>query len=68
MLRPDQMWYKIGGVIMTLSKRLKISPARALDIFYRSNTCDALHNPETQLYTFGDAYIADEVITELRGM
>ncbi len=67
MLRPDQMWYKIGGVVMQLSKRLQIPPQRALDMFYRSSVCDALHNPDTELYTFGDAYIADEVIAELRG-
>ncbi len=52
---------------MQLSKRLQIPPQKALDIFYRSSVCDALHNPDTELYTFGDAYIADEVIAELRG-
>ena len=27
-----------------------------------------LDNPDTMLYTFSDAYIADEVIAELKGM
>lgn len=67
MLRLDQMWYKIGGVVMLLAERLQIPPARALDLFYRSRTCDQLHDPATLLYTFSDAYIADEVVAELQG-
>lgn len=68
MLRTDQMWYKIGGVVMSLAEQLNISAERALEIFYSSKTCDELHNPETQLYTFSDDYVADEVIEELKGM
>lgn len=68
MLRTDQMWYKIGGVAMDLATRLNISPEQALGLFYKSPTCEELHNPETMLYTFSDAYIADEVIAELKGM
>ena len=66
MLRTDQMWYKIGGVVMALASRLNVSPERALKLFYESETCDELHNPETMLYTFSDNYIADEVIAEKR--
>ena len=68
MLRPDQMWYKIGGVVMALANQLNTSPIRALELFYESKTCDDLHNPDTMLYTFSDGYIADEVIAEMRGM
>ena len=68
MLRTDQMWYKIGGVVMALASQLNISPVRALGLFYESKTCEDLHNPDTMLYTFSDAYIADEVIAELQGM
>ncbi|MBO6024834.1 MAG: DUF3791 domain-containing protein [Bacteroidales bacterium] len=68
MLRTDQMWYKIGGIVMALAEQLDISPERALELFYKSQTCEELHDPKTLLYTFGDAYIADEVIAELKGM
>lgn len=68
MLRTDQMWYKVGGVVMALAHQLNISPEMALGLFYRSKTCDDLHDPETELYTFSDNYIADEVIAELRGL
>lgn len=68
MLRTDQMWYKISGVVMALAAQLDISTERAMSLFYESKVCEDLHNPETLLYTFSDAYIADEVIMELRGM
>lgn len=61
------MWYKIGGVIMILAERLNITPKRALAIFYKSKTCEHLHNPDTGLYLYSDGYIADEVIIELNG-
>ena len=35
--------YQIGGVAYELSQRLEISPALALDLFYRSKTCAQLH-------------------------
>jgi hypothetical protein len=62
------MWYKIGGIVMALAEQLDISHERALELFYKSQTCEELHNPKTLLYTFSDAYIADEVIAELKGM
>lgn len=62
------MWNKIGRIVMLLAKRLDISPERALDLFYISNTNKRLHDPSTLLYTFSDRYIADEVIRELQGV
>lgn len=52
---------------MALAKELNISQEKALDIFYRSKTCDELHDQKTWLYTFSDSYIAEEVIDEMRG-
>lgn len=60
------MWNKIGRIVTRLSERLNIPPEKALDIFYKSNTCKRLHNPKTQLYTMGDLYIVDDVLEELR--
>lgn len=53
---------------MALADQLKISPEQALAIFYKSKTCEELHDPDTLLYTFSDNYISDEVIAELRGL
>ena len=57
---------KIGRIALILSKRLHITPLRALDIFYTSQVCDWMHRPKEELYTFSDEYIADEIILELR--
>lgn len=56
--------YQIGGVAAELAKRLDIAPARALQLFYESQTCADLHNKKTELYLFGNLYIADEFIRE----
>lgn len=53
---------------MALAEQLNITPERALELFYTSKTCEELHDPSTLLYTFGNRYIADEVIAEYRGM
>ena len=56
--------YQIGGVAYELSKRLEISPALALDLFYRSKTCAQLHDKRTGLYLMSNGYIADDFIYE----
>jgi len=47
-----------------LSQRLEISPALALDLFYRSKTCAQLHDKRTGLYLMSNGYIADDFIYE----
>lgn len=59
------LWRKFARIIGKLAERLDVSPERALDIFYNSETCTYLHDAEMQLYTMGDAYIVDEIIREL---
>ncbi len=66
MLSDILMWNKIGRIISRLAERLEITPLRALDVFYTSKVCEQLHNPSTELYTFSDAYIVDEVVMELQ--
>ena len=53
---------------MVLAKRLNISMERAVELFYKSKTCDSLHNPDTMLYTLSDEYIADDVLAEYQGL
>jgi hypothetical protein len=55
---------QIGCISAELSKRLGISPSRALSLFYDSKTCADLHDKRTGLYLFGNMYIADEFILE----
>lgn len=66
MLRDTVFWTKIGRIIVCLSERLNIPPEEAFDVFYESDTCQRLHNPDTKLYLYSDLYIVDEVMNELQ--
>ena len=55
---------RIGIISAELAKRLDISPARALQLFYENNTCVDLHDKKTGLYLYGNLYIADEFMLE----
>ena len=58
---------RIGAIAIYLSKQLGIGHVQALKLFYESKTCADLHDKETGLYLFGNLYIVDEVLLELRG-
>lgn len=66
MLSDLLMWNKIGRVVTRLAETLDIDIPRAMDIFYRSQVCKDLHNPDTELYTRGDIYILNDLLSELR--
>ncbi|MBP5367275.1 MAG: DUF3791 domain-containing protein [Bacteroidales bacterium] len=57
---------KIANIILILANKLNISVENAMDIFYKSNTCNNLYNSSTMLYTFGDLYIVDDVLNEIK--
>ena len=61
------LWNKIARVIAQLADTLHISTDRALQIFYDSNVCQMLHNPEYGLHLMSDTYIVNDLIEELRG-
>lgn len=55
---------RIGSISMELSRRLGITPTEALVRFYESETCARLHDRTSNLYLYGDLYVADEYIRE----
>ena len=57
---------RIGSICAELARRLNVSPVKALDLFYDSQTCADLHNRETGLYLYGDLYVADEYMREVQ--
>jgi len=65
MLSDLLMWNKIGRIVTRLSDALDINTARALDIFYHSQVCKDIHNPETELYMRGDTYVLNELLREI---
>ncbi len=56
---------RIGAISIILAKRLNIDNAKALKMFYTSDTCAKLHDKSTGLYLYGDMYIADDFIREM---
>lgn len=66
-MRDSVLWRKQSTIIMMLAQELDVSPERALDIFYSTNTCRQLSNPKTGLQLMSDAYVLEDVLNELRG-
>ena len=65
-MRKDVLWRKTGRIIMMLSEELDISPARALNLFYNSETCKQLCDDRIELYLMIDKYIVDNIINEIK--
>ncbi len=61
------LWNKIARIIAQLAETLHVSTDRALAIFYDSDVCKMLHNPEYGLHLMSDTYIVNDLIEELRG-
>ena len=59
---------RIGAISAELAQRLNIEPIQALEQFYESKTCEDLHNKSTGLYLYGDLYVADEFMREIKGL
>ena len=60
------LWNKIARIILQLSERLQISTDRALQIFYDSDVCQMVHDPDLGLHLMSDTYIVNDLIEELR--
>lgn len=66
MLNDLNMWNKIGRIVMRLSEYLDIDIEKAFDLFYTSQTCKNLHDPQMGLYLLADNCIVEELIAEIR--
>lgn len=51
---------RICAISVELAKHLDITPEKALQLFYESQTCANLHDESTGLYLYGDLYVCDE--------
>lgn len=65
-MRENVFWRKQATIIMMLAKQLKISPEKALDLFYSTNECKLLSDPKTGLHLMSNQYIIDDILTELQ--
>ena len=55
---------RLGAIAVEIARQLKIEPVKALQLFYESETCVALHDKSTKLYLYGDLYVVDEFMAE----
>jgi len=65
-MRDNVLWRKQASIIMMLAKSLSISPEKALDLFYSTETCRQLSDARTGLQLMSDGYIIENVLSELR--
>lgn len=65
-MKEQVLWRKISRIVMMLADRLKISPERALGIFYNTRTCAMLHDNQYGLHLMGDLYILNDILQELQ--
>lgn len=59
-------WGRIGSISCRIAESLNITPLQALKDFYRSATCRRFHDRKTGLYLYGDLYIADCYLDEMK--
>ena len=60
------LWNKIARIIAQLAETLHISTDRALVLFYDSDVCRMLHDPDLGLHLMSDTFIVNDLIEELR--
>ena len=60
------LWSKIARIIMQLAETLNITSERAIALFYESDVCTMLHDPQYGLHLMSDTYIVNDIIVEWR--
>ena len=65
-MRDNVLWRKQSVIIMMLAKELRVSPERALDLFYSTDVCRRLSDPKTGLQLMSDGYVLEDVLSEIR--
>ncbi|MBD5222525.1 MAG: DUF3791 domain-containing protein [Bacteroidales bacterium] len=65
-MRDNVLWRKQSRIIMLLADTLKISPERALNLYYSTKVCEQMEDPKYGLQLMSDDYILEELIEELR--
>lgn len=65
-MRDSVLWRKQSRIIMLLADYLKITPERALDLYYSTKVYLQMSEPKYGLQLMSDDYIIEELIRELR--
>lgn len=59
-MRDNVLWRKQSRIIMLLADALKISPERALDLYYDTNVYRQMTDPKYGLQLMSDEYILED--------
>ena len=65
-MRDNVLWRKKSVIIMMLARELRVTPERALDLFYSTDVCRQLSDPKTGLQLMSDGYVLEDVLSEIR--
>ena len=65
-MRDNVLWRKQSRIILLLADILKISPERALALYYSTKVYQQMSDPKYGLQLMSDDYIVEELIKELR--
>lgn len=65
-MRDNVLWRKQSRITILLSDILKISPERALDLYYSTKVYQQMSDSKYGLQLMSDDYIVEELIKELR--
>ena len=65
-MRDNVLWRKQSRIIILLADVLKISPERALALYYSTKVYQQMSDPKFGLQLMSDDYIIEELIKELR--
>jgi hypothetical protein len=60
------LWNRIGRMVPIIADKLHVPIERAFDLFYTSQTCARFHDESSGLYLYGELYIIDDLMMELR--
>ena len=65
-MRDNVLWRKHSRIIMLLAECLKITPERALDLYYSTTVYNQMNDPKYGMQLMSDGYILENLINELR--
>ncbi len=65
-MRDSVLWRKQSRIIMLLADTLKISPERALNLYYNTKVYEQMTDPKYGLQLMSDDYILEDLVDELR--
>lgn len=65
-MRDNVLWRKEANIVMLLSQRLKITPERALEVYYHTRVNKFMSSSEYGLQQMSDLYVVDEIVNELQ--